>query len=500
MPIPLNRDKDLILKTNREELSEPFHLCSKIFIYRLDSTYSLALNGISGSVDLFSNRERRILDKLKNGIHPGQGANESRLWLYLINRGYLFRSISEVTKLFANYCNDKERRSFVDAHIFVTTHCNFNCGYCFENESVFQNNSLNSDLINKSFKAIRKKRAEMGHFAKVVVNIFGGEPLLPKLKPLIIDILSRCRKQSYECIITTNGFYLDEYLDLFLKYRDVVSLIHTTLDGPEAVHNRMRTHKSGKGTFQKITDNIDLVLRRGLRVLVRTNLLKNNLKSFSELVTFYKRNGWHRRRNFRIQPHIIFGYGNVNCNKRLKSRIKAYRNVRPILNRISKEFCNRPAANFFGLYMSYLANVLHLDLGFSQLSTESKFFVPQVRACPSHNLQHLSFLPDGQIYYCPVVSGKSSHIVGRYSPEIRFYNRKLKTEINLTVLNAEPCQSCSLSSFCGNNCPVFPKTAWHSEPQSCDKYRRELTAFLNYHRPEIKQILSPIIRQYKIGV
>ncbi|MEW6221340.1 MAG: geopeptide radical SAM maturase [Thermodesulfobacteriota bacterium] len=161
--------------------------------------------------------------------------------------------------------------------------CNFACRYCYEGKlkgRLAMNDQTAAALT--GFVASRLTPAK----DRLVVDFYGGEPLLylPRLKKIAASLqtLASQRGVRYSFTLVTNGSRLrrplvQELVDLGL------SAVKVTVDGPAAIHDRLRPYRSGRGSLTRILDNLadcwDLV-----RIGVATNYTADTYQAFPALL------------------------------------------------------------------------------------------------------------------------------------------------------------------------------------------------------------------------
>lgn len=96
------------------------------------------------------------------------------------------------------------------------------------------------------------------------IVFFGGEPLLHR--ELIFETVEYCKwkeKHSegmFHFKITTNGLLLDEeFMDYSIKENIFIALSH---DGIKESHDCYRVDRNGKGTFNTLSEKIDMLIAR----------------------------------------------------------------------------------------------------------------------------------------------------------------------------------------------------------------------------------------------
>lgn len=135
--------------------------------------------------------------------------------------------------------------------IMPTEGCNFRCTYCYEDHVPI---SMTQTMIDQLKEFITEQAPRFKH---VHLSWFGGEPTL--CKDTILDISSTIQSLQiehnfqYTSSMTTNGYILSES-NFRQFYSAGITCYQITLDGHN--HDKTRPHISGKGTLQKIVDNL----------------------------------------------------------------------------------------------------------------------------------------------------------------------------------------------------------------------------------------------------
>lgn len=179
---------------------------------------------------------------------------------------------------------------FLSLVILPTLWCNFDCPYCFEfKKPVSMNKNLELALMEWIETNFASKR-------NLHIAWFGGEPLLKK--NTIIRLTKKlkifCKDigANYESSITTNGYYFDTEFHEILSELSV-SNVQITLDGDKDDHNSSRKKRNGKGSFEKIFENIVSFCEKDYpcKLTIRVNCgddnyanIPNLLKRFPESV------------------------------------------------------------------------------------------------------------------------------------------------------------------------------------------------------------------------
>lgn len=111
------------------------------------------------------------------------------------------------------------------------------------------------------------------------------------------NILEKCKEMEIPIHIVTNGYDLHHYIDILKQYN--IASMQITLDGLKDDHDSRRFLVGGKGSYDRIVQNIGLALEAGVPITLRTNVNKKNLESIIDLVNDYNMREWVKYPNFR---------------------------------------------------------------------------------------------------------------------------------------------------------------------------------------------------------
>ncbi|MFD1989317.1 GTP 3',8-cyclase MoaA [Paenibacillus nicotianae] len=181
---------------------------------------------------------------------------------------------------------DQHNRILRDLRISVTDRCNFRCRYCMPEE-----------IFGKDYSFLPKESVlteeEIGRIAKIFVSlgakklrITGGEPLLRKDLPNIIERLSRLDAEDIS--LTTNGSLLS---------RMAVSLrqagLHRVTVSLDSLEDDMFLQMNGgRSRVQPVLDGIDAAAEAGLQVKVNMVVQKGfNENAVVPMVDYFRQKG-----------------------------------------------------------------------------------------------------------------------------------------------------------------------------------------------------------------
>ena len=146
--------------------------------------------------------------------------------------------------------------------ISLTDVCNFRCQYCMPNEDIRfmpAGNLMQTDEINLL------AREFVNHGVKKI-RLTGGEPLIRKDAQQIIELLS---KYPIELTLTTNGYRLHEFIDVF-KAAGIKS-VNISLDTLDKEKFKQITKRDA---FEQIKQNIGLMLQNNFHVKVNAVIMR----------------------------------------------------------------------------------------------------------------------------------------------------------------------------------------------------------------------------------
>lgn len=391
----------------------------------IDQDKHLILNSLTGNVDELSTEELLLYnsDDVFNN-------NE------FIQKGYVIDPNEEKKLYREKYFNFLKNSETEEVQIFFVPWylCNFNCSYCYQSEYQSEKNIPDKKIINDFFDYINSEFKQ-----KFYVTLFGGEPLLngKREKEFINYFIQKIKEYSIELSIVTNGYYLDEYLDIFedVKLRE----IQVTLDGLEEKHNQRRALFNGSATFDKIVSGIDKALHKGFTINLRFVTDKDNFSELPKLANFCIEKGWTILENFKTQIGRNYELHNCQLNSEiLFTRTELYTQIYEVLKKYPeiKEF-NKPA---FSVMKSLYEN--------------GELPEPIFDDCPGAKTEW-AFDGYGNIYACTATVGKKGFELGRFSPTVELYKEKIEEWKSRDVTSIPECKDCKFALICGGGCAAL---------------------------------------------
>lgn len=231
-----------------------------------------------------------ITDKDDSDVRKYENISaDTRIRKFLLDHHFLVHSDIDENAVAKLYRMEEVMKNDLQVMILPTSACNFQCVYCYETMKSFHMNKETQNRVKMFFNR------EVRYHRLVHVEWFGGEPLVQKelVYDLSESIISTCQRygKPYRASITTNGYLLDiATFQRLLGYHVYTYCI--TLDGPSAVHDKLRPQKDGKGSFHKIIQNLldikNKIISHYFTIVLRINVTKDLLECFEDFLEFLR--------------------------------------------------------------------------------------------------------------------------------------------------------------------------------------------------------------------
>lgn len=318
-----------------------------------------------------------------------------------------------------------------DYTIFTTTDCNARCFYCYEL------NSKRISMTEKTAEDLAEYIFINSRGNKVNLLWFGGEPLL---NYKVIDIITSSLKKrgvAFQSKMISNAYLFDDKLIEKAKNDWNLKWIQITLDGTEAVYNRIKSYiytDTKNSPFIKVLNNIDELLEKKIFVSIRINVDMHNYNDIYELIKQLN----ERYSKYNAYCAIYFSLLFDNCGKMATERTPE---VKKFLYKKVNEF--RKMTYDTGLFRK------------RYLSSARK-----VNHCMADSDSSTTVLPDGHL-------GKCEHYIDNYHYGSIYSESKdyamiedFKTEITYN-----------------NNCPACPLQPRCHVLKYCNHFKQECDSF-----------------------
>lgn len=164
----------------------------------------------------------------------------------------------------------------------IHDYCNFACKYCY----TIDENKLQQKRI--SFARMKKVVDEIVTFPTkfAAFEFHGGEPLMAfdlvrETTEYANSVFENKKKKIFFNIQTNGSIINDRILKLFKDYNFSVRV---SLDGPQKINDKYRTFKNGDGSYNKVIENLKILVKKGIYPDVVCVVNRNNLE---ELITIH---------------------------------------------------------------------------------------------------------------------------------------------------------------------------------------------------------------------
>ena len=262
--------------------------------------YAFFMNGLYGAIDIV---EKKYAEKIKaSEFDEVPSALIERLTL----RGHLTRKSEAEEIADMKLLSRIHRKTVGNVNIGIlvmpTYDCNFRCPYCYEQHRLKHGQSwlehtLSDEMIEATFSALNTYRARGYNVDKL--TFYGGEPFLKKNLPVVRKIAEYAHNAGMELSAITNGYDLEAFLDILSEFN--FTYLQVTIDGAGEVNNRLRIHKNGGDTYERILANVECVLECGVGIDLRVNVGSENLHGIKDLIADLKARGFIDKEKIRAE-------------------------------------------------------------------------------------------------------------------------------------------------------------------------------------------------------
>ncbi|MGV8096409.1 MAG: radical SAM protein [Mangrovibacterium sp.] len=323
---------------------------------------------------------------------------------------------NEINKMMLTTFAKRFNSSLLTLTIAPTRACNFNCSYCYEKDRA---NKRMSQKVQDGILEFVKNRYSTINSLGIVW--YGGEPTLDIS---IVNYLSselQKRVKNYSAYMVTNGFLLDKLIDSIAELK--ITGLQITLDGTCETHNSTRHLKNGKGTFDKILSNIDILLIKhsNIKVSIRMNISAENSNQYAPLY------------------HIL--------RERFGQRVHLY----PAFVRDYGSGCKAGSCFEDGIRKASFLKKVFEEHG---IYTKDIYPFRTSKGCMVQQMNSFVVGPEGELYKCWHHLGESEKSVGSIFGSQTITNYPLLSNIMITgdVLLDNKCKSCILFPSCSGGC------------------------------------------------
>lgn len=176
----------------------------------------------------------------------------------------------------------------------LTHRCNQKCVHCYQ--YLPDNNEL-------SFNKIKDILLQLEEKGCLYLTFTGGEPLL---REDFWRISEFARQRNFAIDLFTNGTMVDRQTAKRIADLNFASVHITVLGSTEQVHDRICQRK---GSFQEVTRAVDYLKEEGVRLVLKTPLIKENFSEMEELKKLEQKSFVHAH----VMSPLIFPKNDGGC-------------------------------------------------------------------------------------------------------------------------------------------------------------------------------------------
>lgn len=432
------------------------------FLFNIDNVRFFIYNTLSNAlVEIFEDLYRFMLNAQHNNLSMELSEIDSdlinsELYEILMSKKIIVENDIDGFLYYKSILTTQRAdQSTMHLTIAPTMNCCFNCHYCFEKHK--GGNYMSEDVMDSivSYLNLLPSRPDLK------LTWFGGEPLmaLPQMEQFYMKLLHNYKKPIISDIITT-GYHIDEDVIRVMQKMNIKQ-VQITLDGLKDTHNSIKYTSDCKDVFNKVLDNIDLLMNTSdIHVIFRVNLTKKNSNEYVELYD-YLVNRFRQFRNKGIAPGFVMDRGGCGVLEEDQTPL----------------FTPNDVSHFvLDLYHKYN---IHTPF----LKYPSRFFIE----CAIKNIMSMSFDPQGYAYKCWEIIGNKKYAIGKLDGEGHLVDVN-QINLNRCLYGADPledptCSACRYLPICNGGCPIqrIENVFEKKKNNCCTFYKGKIEEFLKIH-------------------
>lgn len=181
----------------------------------------------------------------------------------------------------AKQIKEYQAKGSIGLTVLPTMKCNARCFYCFEKDS------LKEDMTRETADKIIEYVCGKG-IRRVNFSWFGGEPMVnyDRMQYLCDSLLIKGIR--FSSTMVTNGYLLssEETIEKLVRVLHI-RRVQISLDGLHDTYRMRKNYRNAcEDPFSRVIQNIHLLVKYKIRISIRLNIDKNNIKEMEELCRF----------------------------------------------------------------------------------------------------------------------------------------------------------------------------------------------------------------------
>ena len=332
--------------------------------------------------------------------------------------------------------------------IFIMTGfaCNYNCKYCMQHgsrEIYVPKKEYNLEIID-FIKQIANKRKESDK-SKLILNFFGGEPLL--FLDIIKDIIERVIEDYVDFSIITNGSLItDEFVSYVhsVRERNHYFGVSVSWDGRNTKHSRLRD------VFEDNKENIFKLRNFSISgVINKYNYPRQFFEDVQKIEDEYKLL-YPEDTDFSINFSLDTLY-NLNNPKQTDVFDIDFDRLRKEIEELIYD-CYHNTGKNNNYHNQYISEIINRAEWFQEYDKEknNKQF-----SCCMNGIQVINLDLDGNLYMCH--DDKNTVLGTIHSSEKDYYTKYRKHNCVLPQYFIDNCNTCDVRFVCNGGCMLLSK-------------------------------------------
>ena len=421
--------------------SGKYHISRYLNIIDLGRS-ALLFNGVNGCLDEVSGQPADIL---KSGDAAQFCLLNPKNLAALIKRGHITTlSPEEELARFKEFSAalhrkiEKSNKRHGSIMLLLSYNCNLACNYCYQQRHRPHKSQarMTADLLNSVFEKHLSKIIPEADPKNFDVSFYGGEPFLPSNITIIRNALGYAKKYGMTASAISNATEVNAMPEIFGPDCGFISRIQISLDGSRELHDSSRVSASGEKTFDKITDNIAMLLGRKTKVSIRINLNRQTLESVPQLIKELK------AKNILGNPYASI-YASPLHDNIAEVDAADFMDLSELSAQVFK----------LGIDLEHPVSLRANEMSYL-FSLEKGIGLTHTCFCMQTMQRSLVVDPFGDLYACFEEAGYPEFRVGHVSGSgVEFFplHETYKTR---HIANMDECLKCSVALACGGQCGV----------------------------------------------
>lgn len=314
----------------------------------------------------------------------------------------------------------------------ITGKCNLACKYCFA-ETAWNKRSMSLETAKK---AIDNMLSQKNVSEKYSIYYFGGEPLLKK------ELLRQITEYAYQEIavkqnktinflINSNATLIDaEAIELFKQYKFGVTI---SIDGPKEIHDANRIYHNGKGSYNNVTEKIDLLKKECITTNLRATF-SPKIKNLVSVFDFFEKIQLPYAYSFTLTTDYKSNTADTRFDKRQLKEIN--RELQTVMDYFIAKIINRETIFCMGFYR--------------KIGTIGNR-VRRTHSCEAGR-RSLTVDENGNYFACQNMIPHKQTCLGDVNTNINDLKRRQFMSKNITQIIQ--CKNCSIRNLCLGGCEV----------------------------------------------